>query len=374
MKHQTGIIQILIAVIGLSCGCTGEKLLDEPVPEGPVEVHFFSSAIPTRAEGVAAGTDKLTADAKVRIYAYRKKAGETKATATNNYTVTTAADGGTQSLSPAAPASGTASEMILPSGTFNFYAVSTNSAETAVPDFPTDKASDGVPTDEYTTIDAKNGIDYLYAAVPEQKIAFGTKKAEIPLTFRHAGTQVQLTIIFGDGAHAGSNDAAQNFNLARVTIQPTTELNAKMHLYNGEIRFGNLLSGSPGSADTADFKQMSVVTSGTVANGSTTPANQVATCHLLPLAKATSQKMGIKIEIGNLVVGGSGAQPLTRTYTGELDASAGWLAGTSNQYTLTLSGTEIKFSTVTVVPWTSGTGGEVGNITDTTPTGDSTTP
>ena len=202
MKHQTGIIQILIAVIGLSCGCTGEKLLDEPVPEGPVEVHFFSSAIPTRTEGVAAGTDKLTADANVRIYAYRTKKGETKATATNNYTVATAADGGTQSLSPAAPASGTGSEMILPSGTFNFYAVSTNSAETAVPDFPTDKASDGVPTDEYTTVDAKNGIDYLYAAVPEQQIAFGTKKAEIPLTFRHAGTQVQLTIIFGDGAHA----------------------------------------------------------------------------------------------------------------------------------------------------------------------------
>ena len=381
MKYERGIIQILTAVIGLSCGCTGEKLLDGAVPggpESPVEVRFFTSAIPTRAEGtgMAAGTDKLVTGANVCVYAYRIKKGETNTTATGNYTVQTAGDGATQSLSPATPESGTASEMILPSGTFNFYAVSTNSSGANVPNFPTDQASDGVPTDENTTVSVQNGIDYLYAAVPEKTITFGTQKAEIPLTFKHAGAQVQLTIIFGDGAHAVDHSTAQNFNLARVTVQSTTEENAKMHLFNGEIRFGNLLGGSPGSTDTTYFKQMSVVTSGTVADGSNTPANQVATYHLLPLAKATngSQKMKIKIEIGNLVVGGSGAQARTHTYTGELDASAGWLAGTSNRYTLTLSGTEIKFSSVTVVPWETGTGGEVGGITDTTPAGDSIIP
>ena len=132
-----------------------------------------------------------------------------------------------------------------------------------------------------------------------------------------------------------------------------------MHLYDGQIQIDGKSGGAPGS-DT-DLKEMTVVRSGTVSDGSNIPADQVATYHLLPLAGASGQKMKVKIVIGNLIVGDAAAA--THTYTGSLDATGGWSAGTSNQYTLTLSGTEIKFSTVTVKPWETGTsGGQVGDI------------
>ena len=53
-------------------------------------------------------------------------------------------------LTPAAPAGTDAKNMILPAGTFGFYAISTNSSTEEVPAFNT-VANDGYPTD-----DAKN--------------------------------------------------------------------------------------------------------------------------------------------------------------------------------------------------------------------------
>ena len=382
MKYERGIIQLLTAVIGLSCGCTGEKLLDEPLPggpESPVEVRFFTSAIPTRAEGtgMAAGTDTLVTGANVRLYVYRQKEGVNDTIALKDYTVETERSEASkiQSLTPAKVDNVVGTEMILPSGTFGFYAVSTNSTTEPVPAFQTSNAVDGVPSATDGKVAVQNGVDYLYAVNKDHKIAFGTETADVPLSFKHVGTQVQLTIKFGSGAHAGTEGEAKDFNLATVSIQPTLEENAAMYLYDGRILFnGNSTGGSPTELGTDDtkLKAMTVVRSGE-ANG-TTPADQVATYHMLPLAKATSgsQKMKVKVVIDNLVVGTTAKG--THTYTGLLDASAGWLAGTSNQYTLTLSGTEIKFSTVTVVPWESGTGGEVGDITHTdniTPSGES---
>ena len=379
MKYERGIIQILTAVIGLSWGCTGEKLLDGPVPDGPespVEVRFFTSAIPTRAEGtgMAAGTDTLVTGANVRLYVYRQKTDVNDTIALKDYTVKTerVEASKVQSLTPVKVGDAAGSEMILPSGTFGFYAVSTNSTTESVPAFHTGNAVGGVPSATNGKATVRNGVDYLYAVNKDHKITFGTVTANVPLNFRHVGTQVQLTIKFGSGAHAGTDDAAKDFNLATVSIQPTSEDNAAMYLYDGRILFnGNTTGGSPTElgADDTKLKAMTVVRSGE-ANG-TIPADQVATYHMLPLKAATNQKMKVKVVVENLQVGDKTA---THTYTGSLDASAGWLAGTSNRYTLTLSGTEIKFSTVTVVPWESGTGGEVGDITHTdnlTPSGGS---
>ena len=374
MKYERGIIQILTAVIGLSWGCTGEKLLDGPVPDGPespVEVRFFTSAVPTRTEPASTGTDTLLTGANVRLYVYRQKTGVKDTIALKDYTVNTETSK-VQSLTPAKVGDTAGSEMILPSGTFGFYAVSTNSTTEPVPAFQTSNAVDGVPSATDGKVAVQNGVDYLYAVNKDHKIAFGTETADVPLSFKHVGTQVQLTIKFGSGAHAGTDDAAKDFNLATVSIQPTSEENAAMYLYDGRILFnGNSTGGSPTELGTDDtkLKAMTVVRSGE-ASGST-PAAQVATYHMLPLKAATNQKMKIKVVVENLKVGDKTG---THTYTGLLDASAGWLAGTSNQYTLTLSGTEIKFSTVTVVPWESGTGGEVGDITHTdniTPSGES---
>ncbi|WP_293674547.1 fimbrillin family protein [uncultured Parabacteroides sp.] len=374
MKYERGIIQILTAVIGLSWGCTGEKLLDGPVPDGPespVEVRFFTSAVPTRTEPASTGTDTLLTGANVRLYVYRQKTGVKDTIALKDYTVNTETSK-VQSLTPAKVGDTAGSEMILPSGIFGFYAVSTNSTTEPVPEFHTGNAEDGVPSATSGTVTVRNGVDYLYAANKDHKIAFGTETADVSLNFRHVGTQVQLTIKFGSGAHAGTAEAAKDFSLATVSIQPTSETNATMRLYDGQILFdGNTTGGSPtevGNDDTK-LKAMTVVRSGEASG--TTPADQVATYHMLPLAKSTSQKMKVKVVIENLQVGDKTG---THTYTGSLDASAGWLAGTSNRYTLTLSGTEIKFSTVTVVPWESGTGGEVGDITHTdnlTPSGES---
>ena len=364
MRHQTGIISMLMACISL-CGCTGEKLLDGPVPDGPespVEVRFFATSASTRAEsiGVDAGADTLVTDAHVRLYPYRQKEGVTDVTVTKNYTVKTETTetSKVQSLVPDKVDGNNGIEMILPSGTFRFYAVSTNSQDLTVPNFHTADAVGGVPSNTYGTVSVTNGVDYLYA-MTQQTIAFGTQIAHVPLAFKHVGTQVQLTIKFGESAHAADNNTAKDFNLAKVLIQATSETNAAMHLYDGQIQIDGKSGGTPGS--DAALKEMTVVRSGTVQDGSNIPADQVATYHLLPLAGASGQKMKVKIVIGNLIVGDAAAA--THTYTGSLDATGGWSAGTSNQYTLTLSGTEIKFSTVTVKPWETGTsGGQVGDI------------
>lgn len=362
MRHQTGIINILMACISLSCGCTGEKLLDGPVPdepESPVEVRFFTTSASTRVEsiGVDVGADTLVTDAHVRLYPYRQKEGVTDVTVTKNYTVKTETSK-VQSLVPVKVGDTNGIEMILPSGTFRFYAVSTNSQDLTVPDFHTADAVGGVPSSTVGTTSVTNGVDYLYA-MTQQTIAFGTQIAHVPLAFKHVGTQVQLTIKFGESAHAADYNTAKDFNLAKVSIQATSETNAAMYLYNGQIQIDGKSGGTPGS--DAALKEMTVVRSGTVSDGSNIPADQVATYHLLPLAGASGQKMKVKIVIGNLIVGDAAAA--THTYTGSLDATGGWSAGTSNQYTLTLSGTEIKFSTVTVKPWETGTsGGQVGDI------------
>ena len=361
MRHQTGIINILMACISL-CGCTGEKLLDGPVPnepESPVEVRFFTTSASTRAEsiGVDAGADTLVTDAHVRLYPYRQKEGVTDVTVTKDYTVKTETSK-VQSLVPVKVGDTNGIEMILPSGTFRFYAVSTNSQDPTVPDFHTADAVGGVPSSTVGTTSVTNGVDYLYA-MTQQTIAFGTQIAHVPLAFKHVGTQVQLTIKFGESAHAADYNTAKDFNLAKVSIQATSETNAAMYLYNGQIQIDGKSGGTPGS--DAALKEMTVVRSGTVSDGSNIPADQVATYHLLPLAGASGQKMKVKIVIGNLIVGDATAA--THTYTGSLNATGGWSAGTSNQYTLTLSGTEIKFSTVTVKPWETGTsGGQVGDI------------
>ena len=347
------------------CGCTGEKLLDGPVPdepESPVEVRFFTTSASTRAEsiGVDAGADTLVTDAHVRLYPYRQKEGVTDVTVTKDYTVKTetTVTSKVQSLVPDKVGDTNGIEMILPSGTFRFYAVSTNSQDQTVPDFHTADAVGGVPSSTAGTASVTNGVDYLYA-MTQQTIAFGTQIAHVPLAFKHVGTQVQLTIKFGESAHAADYNTAKDFNLAKVSIQATSETNAAMYLYNGQIQIDGKSGGTPGS-DT-DLKEMTVVRSGTVSDGSNIPADQVATYHLLPLAGASGQKMKVKIVIGNLIVGDAAAA--THTYTGSLNATGGWSAGTSNQYTLTLSGTEIKFSTVTVKPWETGTsGGQVGDI------------
>lgn len=344
-KYLQGAFLLLAG--GYLCGCSHEELTDGGVVEQG-EVHFFTS-VATRATGA----EQLTDNAKVRLYPYRSRAGVTDPMLQKDYSVTT--NGGTQQLSPTTSSSSTTpTAMILPSGTFYFYAVTTNSVTEEVPTFATSNAVDGVPSATTGYASVKNGVDYLFAKTTKA-ITFGAPNINVPLEFSHKGTQVQLTILFSDKACAENAEAASNFELAEVHIQPTSDTDAKMFLYNGEIILnGNASAGVPGS-DT-DLKQMAVIKSGS-SNGKI-PAIQIATYHLLPLKAAVNQKMKITIAIKNLKIGE--AQAANHTYTGKLDASGGWAAGTSNNYTLTLSGTEIKFSPVTVKPWSAGTsGGEV---------------
>lgn len=340
------------------CGCTTEQLIDEPVdkPEGWSEVRFFTS-VATRAEVLGTPAETLTDKAKVRLYPYRQKEGVTEPTLVKDYTVASREDGG-QNLSPVAPtdASAGATAMILPSGRFAFYAVTTNSETEDIPPFSTGGAVNGVPSLSTGTATVKNGVDYLFAKT-EQAIAFGTEQTNVPLEFTHKGTQVQLTIKFSENACAPDETAASNFELATVEIRTTSETGAKMRLNDGLILFGNQTGGEPDNSGV--LQRMTVKKEGS-ANGKI-PATQIATYHMLPLKAAPGQKMDIKITIQNLVIGEAGAA--TRIYSGKLDASSGWLAGTSNRYTLTLSGTKIEFSPVTVVPWVNGSsGGEVGDI------------
>lgn len=352
---------LLMLAGGYLCGCTAEQLIDEPTdePTGWSEVRFFTS-VATRAETLGTPAETLTDKAKVRLYPYRRKEGVTDPTLIKDYSVASQ-DGGSQKLSPVAPADasgGDATAMILPSGKFAFYAVTTNSEMEEVPEFHTGDAVNGIPSLEKGVATVKNGIDYLFAKT-ERTIAFGTDQTVVPLEFAHKGTQVQLTIVFTANACAPDAEAASNFAEATVEIQTTSETEAQMRLNDGQILSGNQTGGAPGNS--SDLKTMKVEKQSDYVAGTVIPATQVATYHMLPLKAASTQKMDIKITIQNLKIGDTDAS--TRIYTGKLDASSGWLAGTSNRYTLTLSGTKIEFSSVTVVPWVNGSsGGEVGDV------------
>lgn len=347
---------LAILLPGLLAGCTDEKITDDPEREMMSEIHFQTTAL-TRAEG----TSNLESGAKVRIYPYQRKKGVVAPIIADGkeYTV---------SSTDLTPSGVDATAMILPAGTFGFYAVSTNSASEEVPTFAT-TASDGYPTNNSSnsTTALQNGIDYLHATA-EQKIQFGTVTQEIPLKFSHKGTQVQLEIKFSKSACAETAEAAANFSEAQVWVQQSNPAGAYMYLSNGQIRFGNNTGSTPldclsnGALDETQMAQMTVEKLDDYTAGSSIPATQVATYNMLPLQAASNQTMWIKVVIENLKVGDTNAA--THTYSGKLEASAGWNAGESNRYTLILTGSEIRFSGVTVENWATGTTGIVGDVTD----------
>lgn len=366
----------------LGVACTEEKVIDEPDSDQLTEVSFSTSTL-TRANG---GT--LASESKVRVYAYHNKTGViTTIVDPKDYQAN--ADGNAlEAVAPTVSGEGISSEatsMFLPSGSFNFYAVSTNSSTTEVPEFNV-TAENGKPFpngnnqltsngDKGVATGLQNGIDYLHAVKESQAISFGTSNESVPLSFKHATTQVQLTIKFSETACAASAEAASAFANATVYIQQTDVSNAYMRLLDGQIRFGNRTEtdalSCTGSGSTPLQEHMLQMTVDKEANSSakgSIPANQVATCCMMPLKSVINQTMWIQVVIDNLKVG-SEIAPTTHTYTGKLNAANGWLAGKSNRYTLTLSGTEISFSTVEVQDWEIGSSnGEVGDLTDHTTT------
>lgn len=383
MKHQrvthTQLKFFLPALcLCLGVACTEEKVIDEPDSDQLTEVSFSTSTL-TRANG---GT--LASESKVRVYAYHNKTGViTTIVDPKDYQAN--ADGNAlEAVAPGGSVSGDATSMFLPSGSFNFYAVSANSSTTEVPAFDV-TARDGKPFpngnnqsddgNKGVAANLQNGIDYLHAVKESQAISFGTSNESVPLSFKHATTQVQLTIKFSETACAASAEAASAFANATVYIQQTDVSNAYMRLLDGQIRFGNRTEtdalSCTGSGSTPLQEHMLQMTVDKEANSSakgSIPANQVATCCMMPLKSVINQTMWIQVVIDNLKVG-SEIAPTTHTYTGKLNAANGWLAGKSNRYTLTLSGTEISFSTVEVQDWEIGnSNGEVGDLTDNTTT------
>lgn len=403
MKHLImthTLLALLIPGFGLclGTGCTREALIDPPVSGELAEVSFFASAL-TRADN----TGPLEKDAQVRVYVYHNKTGVTTPMVDpKDYKANTAGDA-LEAVAPpvttsVATESGTGDEatgtaeataMFLPSGSFNFYAVSTyrtppesspDMTLITVPTFDT-TANDGKPfmnqnsqgTDgtKGVATGLKNGIDYLHARQENQQISFGTASQSVALNFQHVTTQVRLTIKFSATACAASDEAASNFANAKVFIQQTDVANAYMRLADGMLRFANnteteaVTCGTDAGNLVQDQMLQMTVAKETGSNPlGTIPANQVATCCMMPLKAATGQEMWIKVVIEGLKVGNE-SSATTHTYTGKLNASNGWLAGKSNRYTLTLSGTEIAFSGVSVTDWgEGGSGGEVGNLED----------
>ena len=231
----------------------------------------------------------------------------------------------------------------------------------------------------YRTGDRSNRHRYChFIQTAEKTIQFGTTSTDIPLQFAHKGTQVQLTIIFGGNVGAADANAAEMFELAKVYVQQTDPADSYMRLNTGDIRFGNTTAGPPLACNTSNaggketltdntnMAEMNVVKLGNYVNGTTTPATQVATYNMLPLKGADgtgTQKLWVQVTVQNIQIGET--VHATHTYTGKLDASAGWKPGESNRYTLTLSGSEITFSGVTVESWVAGgSGGEVGDVSD----------
>lgn len=178
MRQSIYILLAPFLLLPLSCSHESEPGQESAPDE--TTVSFTASA--GREETKAAGL--LTDAAKVIVHAWTGAALSEASTApvhTNNYSVTNV--GSVGSLTPVG-----ASMKVQTGVPYFFYALSSNSSETAVP------ALNG----NYTTVSLDNGIDYLMAVAKgtsDKGYTFNaTDNASVPLSFLHLATKIELTV------------------------------------------------------------------------------------------------------------------------------------------------------------------------------------
>lgn len=169
---------IMLLCIG---ACTHDKWTD--FSDGAVELGFTASTEKPEVSRTLGGTTALMDGANVAVHVWKgtPPSEAQKAAYSNTYTVRNNASGKADELVP----TGGAMKVESADG-YRFYALSTNSAQIAVPGLSSD----------CRTASLRNGVDYLMAVNDNGGSGFSisTTSDPIPLAFRHLATQIVLKV------------------------------------------------------------------------------------------------------------------------------------------------------------------------------------
>lgn len=321
-------------------GCTSDDLQDKPQTneKGEYAINFSGNMDLTQTK---AGPETVATGVKAKISAYTASADVTSATPIvkeQGYTV--GATAGTF-------VGDNSYVMYLPKGSYDFYAVSTNSSGgTDIPTFTDNGVSTAV---------LKNGVDYIWAkptpatSVPTSNgqstnvaLAFQRKAVQIFIDIKSDENSLELT-----GWQDGENAA---------TITPPVATGCTMALTDGTIT----AAGSVDTEKSSDFYKANMTT-GTIVNKATT-----ASYIMLPVATGQTLKVQFKVKVK---IGGRNTEE-SKIYTASLTApsqdpgsTTAFLSGKKYTYTATLKANEITFTNATVADWT-----EVNTTDDLNPT------
>lgn len=324
MKTTHLLLSIPLALLAAS-GCTSDELQEKPQTneKGEYAVHFNGNMDMTLTK---ANSTEVAKDVKATISAYTKDDNVTSETAivSKGYTV-----GNT----PGTFVGDESFVMYLPKGSYDFYAVSTNSTA-AAPTF-----TNGV------SAKLDNGIDYIYAKKANQEV--GNVAKDITLAFERKAVMIEIKVQ-GSDSDGLELVSWQTSDPAIITPPIVADANT-MALATGVITpASSIVNDIPSSPTTASAGKMR-----TASEGSFT-----ASYIMLPVVADKTLKVQFKV---NVKIGGrNDPAGEAKTYTASLTApntvdnnnGTAFLSGKKYTYTATLKANKIEFTGATVADWT----------------------
>lgn len=331
---------ILLGCLAL-CACSTEEPvqggeIEQPAePEEKIAVSFSSKLYlePDTKTATEGTTANLSDGANVAIHVFRQAAmGVPDVAALTRRDYKVAADGSlTATADEAIP-------MYLGAGTYTFYALSVNMAGEGAEALPPELADGNVSSG---TVELKNGTDYLYCAVNRKFSSNMENAVTVSLPFERLAARIQLTIT--------STGDAENVIVAATAPSVTLPLTDPA---GSKITLGAIPQLAPGEPVTDMVEYTELVSEGNVTDGF------VADCILLPMkAKADVISLSVTILFPSITFSGLGEQT-DKVYTLEIPIpkEEGFASGKQYNYKVNITGNEVGFGGLTVVPWTAKTG------------------
>lgn len=222
MKNQTSILFLLFFVLLLVCtNCTRNEWIisDNRTPDFDPDKKYIVYFNPRIENRFSRSLTPFPSGCKAQIFAFNYDGSDESITSPVYESLTAG------TLSP------TGSPMILPVGSYNFFAVSTKN-DTLPPTFTSNQATG-----------LKNGIDYLWCGLQDQSVS--ANASVIDLTFTHSSSQLVFNIIncdtlssidtilyAGTVAPAPSDTSVWNLltgKIAQLTADPSVILDASVN-------------------------------------------------------------------------------------------------------------------------------------------------
>lgn len=337
----------ILCLAGLLTACSGSDDRLPVVEEGYAAVRFTASQAVGRQTKADSGTDGLTANGHVAVYAWQGKtpAEAEKYAYSNSYTFHL--ENNTCNL---VPLSG---EMKLPVGEgYNFYALSSNDASLLAPAMETGNR----------TVTLQNGVDYLMAVSGSHKVE-GSAGSPIPLTFRHIATRVVLTV-----KPAGTEGyvAATGLTASIAPIDSTGSYIDLSKTWDAGTHKDMIYWGA--EADVTGGTPLDKANGQVKAASKTQGSETEFTVSFILLPVAGKAQIPLQFDFTGIQFT-SGGTPANKRYTAVLSAPDGGLKGGSEyKITAQISRKAVAFNTSLLQnPWTSGEGIGVDEVIEVDP-------